>query len=551
MLKTLSISNYVLIDKIELSLNDGFTVITGETGAGKSIMLGALSLILGNRSDVSVLLNKSKKCIVEAVFVVSGYGLEKVFEENDVDYEDNTIIRREVLPSGKSRAFINDTPVNLTFLKQITSRFIDIHSQHQNLLLGDKNFQLMVVDTVFGDSNQIADYSKLYKEHSEIYKQIEILVEENNRQKADYDYIQFQHDQLNEADLKGDELPLLESELQQMTHAEEIKMSLSGVNELLNGEHHPALSALKEAKVVLEKVVSYFPDASEMAKRLEVAYIDLADLADDVIRKADNVEYDPQVISTKQERLDLLYGLLHKHRVNECDELIKLKDEYEEKLEKFESFDSELELLKKKKEKIDKKLKKMADLLTRSRRSVFDIITQTILKQLLELGMEHARFEIQHKLLEQPSANGQDEIVFMFSANKNGDMAPIDKVASGGEMSRLMLSIKALLSTSKGLPTIIFDEIDSGVSGEVADKVGRIMGEIAESMQVIAITHLPQIAVKGKHHLKVFKTDDEHQTSSNIIELNGDERIIEIAKMLSGADLSDAAMNNARALLEN
>lgn len=551
MLKTLSISNYVLIDKIELSLNDGFTVITGETGAGKSIMLGALSLILGNRSDVSVLLNKSKKCIVEAVFVVSGYGLEKVFEENDVDYEDNTIIRREVLPSGKSRAFINDTPVNLTFLKQITSRFIDIHSQHQNLLLGDKNFQLMVVDTVFGDSNQIADYSKLYKEHSEIYKQIEILVEENNRQKADYDYIQFQHDQLNEADLKADELPLLESELQQMTHAEEIKMSLSGVNELLNGEHHPALSALKEAKVVLEKVVSYFPDASEMAKRLEVAYIDLADLADDVIRKADNVEYDLQVISTKQERLDLLYGLLHKHRVNECDELIKLKDEYEEKLEKFESFDSELELLKKKKEKIDKKLKKMADLLTRSRRSVFDIITQTILKQLLELGMEHARFEIQHKLLEQPSANGQDEIVFMFSANKNGDMAPIDKVASGGEMSRLMLSIKALLSTSKGLPTIIFDEIDSGVSGEVADKVGRIMGEIAESMQVIAITHLPQIAVKGKDHLKVFKTDDEHQTSSNIIELNGDERIIEIAKMLSGADLSDAAMNNARALLEN
>jgi len=551
MLKTLSISNYVLIDKIELSLNDGFTVITGETGAGKSIMLGALSLILGNRSDVSVLLDKTRKCIVEAEFVVTGYGLKKLFEDNDVDYEENTIIRREVLPTGKSRAFINDTPVNLSFLKNVTSKFIDIHSQHQNLLLGDKNFQLMVVDTVFGDASQIADYSKLYKEHSEIKKQIDILVEENDRQKADYDYIQFQYDQLSEANLKEDELPVLEKELQQMTHAEEIKMSLSGVHELLNGEHHPALSALKEAKVVLEKVVSYFPDASEMAQRLDVAFIDLTDLADDVMRKSESVEYDPQAIAAKQERLDLLYGLMHKHRVNDCDELVKLKDEYEERLEKFESFDAELESLKKRKDKVEKKLLKAADLLTRSRRSVFEVITQTILKQLLELGMEHARFEIQHKLLEQPAPNGQDEILFMFSANKNGDMAPLDKVASGGEMSRVMLSIKALLSTSKGLPTIIFDEIDAGVSGEVADKMGRIMGEIAETIQVIAITHLPQIAVKGKHHLKVFKTDDEHQTSSNIIELESDERVVEIAKMLSGADLSDAALNNARALLEN
>ncbi len=551
MLKTLSISNYVLIDKIELSLNDGFTVITGETGAGKSIMLGALSLILGNRSDVSVLLDKSKKCIVEAEFLVAGYGLEKIFDDNDVDYDDNTFIRREVLPTGKSRAFINDTPVNLSFLKNITSKFIDIHSQHQNLLLGDKNFQLMVVDTVFGDSIQIAEYSKLYKEHSNINKQIEILVEENNKQKADYDYIQFQHEQLSEANLDGDELPALENELQQMTHAEEIKMSLSGVHELLSGEHHPVLSSLKEAKVVLEKVVSYFPDASEMAQRIDESFIDLTDLADDVMHKAESVEYDPNVIAIKQERLDLLYSLLHKHHVSSSEELIELKEEYEKRLEKVESFDEELKSLKKKKEKIDKKLVKIADLLTRSRRSVFEIITQTILKQLLELGMEHARFEIQHKLLEQLSPNGQDEIVFMFSANKNGEMAPLDKVASGGEMSRVMLSIKALLSTSKGLPTIIFDEIDAGVSGEVADKMGRIMGEIAETIQVVAITHLPQIAVKGKHHLRVFKTEDEHQTSSNIVELNSDERIIEIAKMLSGADLSDAALNNARALLQN
>ncbi len=551
MLKTLSISNYVLIEKIELSLHDGFTVITGETGAGKSIMLGALSLILGNRSDVSALLDKTKKCIVEAEFQVGGYGLEELFDEHDVDYEDLTIIRREVLPTGKSRAFINDTPVNLSFLKEITSRLIDIHSQHQNLLLGDKNFQLMVVDTVFGNPSQLADYKKLFVEYSGLNMQIEALIEENNKQKADFDYIQFQFEQLDEANLQPGEEEELENELQQMTHAEEIKMSLAGVHELLNGEHQPALSSIKEAKAVLDKVRDFLPEADELAARLETAYIDLLDLAGDVMKKAEEVEYDPQLIAVKQERLDQLNTLMHKHRVADTASLLAIKNEYEEKLNKFSSFDEELEVLREKREKVEKKLLKQADLLTRSRRSVFDIITETILKQLSELGMEHARFEIRHKLLEVPASNGQDEIVFMFSANKNGDLAPIDKVASGGEMSRLMLSIKALLSTSKGLPTIIFDEIDSGVSGEVADRMGRIMGEMSTVLQVIAITHLPQIAVKGNHHLKVFKTDSKEKTISGIIELNGDERVVEIAKMLSGADLSDAALSNARALLEN
>ncbi len=551
MLKTLSISNYVLIEKIELPLHDGFTVITGETGAGKSIMLGALSLILGNRSDVSALLDKSKKCIVEAEFVVSGYGLEKIFEDNDVDYEENTIIRREVLPTGKSRAFINDTPVNLSFLKEVTSRLIDIHSQHQNLLLGDKNFQLMVVDTVFGNPKQLVDYKKMFAEYSELNRQIDALIEENDKQKADYDYIQFQFEQLNEADLREGEEKELENELQQMTHAEEIKLSLAGVHELLNGEHQPALEAIKEAKAVLDKVRDFLPGAEELAGRLESAYIDLQDLAEDVIKRSEGVEYDPQLIAVKQERLDLLNTLMHKHRTTDTAGLISLKNEYEEKLNKFDSFDEELDVLREKREKVEKKLLKQADLLTRSRRSVFDVITQTILKQLAELGMEHARFEIRHKLRESPSPNGQDEILFMFSANKNGDLALIDKVASGGEMSRLMLSIKALLSTSKGLPTIIFDEIDSGVSGEVADRMGRILGEMSIALQVIAITHLPQIAVKGNHHLKVFKTDSKEKTVSGIIELTGDDRVVEIAKMLSGADLSDAALNNARALLEN
>jgi len=551
MLKTLSISNYILIDKIELSLSDGFTVITGETGAGKSIILGALSLILGNRSDVSLLLDKTRKCIVEGEFLVSGYGLKSLFEEHDVDYEENTIIRREVLPTGKSRAFINDTPVNLTFLKEVTSRLIDIHSQHQNLLLGDKGFQLMVVDTVHGDSKVIKEYGEIYNEYNALTRRIEELVEENDRQKADYDYIQFQYTQLDEANLSEDELPGLENELLEMTHAEDIKMSLAGVHELLNGEHQPALSAIKEAKGILDKVGEFFPEAKEMVERLESAYIDLSDLAEEVVRKADSVEHDPQAIAEKQERLDLLNSLLHKHRVNDIGALVELRDEYGEKLQKFDTFDEELEELKAQKEKLEKKLKKQAEVLTRLRRSVFDIITQTILKQLSELGMEHAGFEISHKLLDNPGVKGQDEIVFMFSANKNQELAPVDKVASGGEMSRLMLSIKALLSTSKGLPTIIFDEIDSGVSGEVADKMGRILGEMAETLQVVAITHLPQIAVKGTKHFKVFKTDDDTRTSSGIMELNDDDRVIEIAKMLSGADLSDAALNNARSLLEN
>ncbi|NPA36025.1 MAG: DNA repair protein RecN [Chlorobi bacterium] len=551
MLKTLSISNYILIDKIELSLNDGFTVITGETGAGKSIILGALSLILGNRSDVSVLLDKERKCIVEGEFMINGYGLESMFEENDVDYEEHTIIRREVLPTGKSRAFINDTPVNLSFLKQVTSKLVDIHSQHQNLFLGDKGFQLMVVDTVHGDLKVKEEYSALFKEYTGLSEKIDSLVEENEKQKADYDYIQFQYRQLEEANLTENELSGLEDELQQMTHAEDIKMSLVGVHELLNGEHQPALAAIKEAKGILDKVSDFFPEAGEMMARLETAYIDISDLAGEVIRKAETVEYDPQAISEKQERVDLLNSLMHKHRVNDVNELIKLRDEYDEKLRRFDSFDEEIEQLREQKKKLEKKLKKSAEVLTRLRRSVFDIITRTILKQLAELGMEHARFEIRHKLLEVPTPKGQDEIVFLFSANKNTDLAPIDKVASGGEMSRLMLSIKALLSTSKGLPTIIFDEIDSGVSGEVADKMGRILGEMAETIQVIAITHLPQIAVKGKQHFKVYKTDDDTRTSSGITELNGDDRVVEIAKMLSGADLSDAALNNARALLEN
>ena len=551
MLKTLSISNYVLIEKIELPLHDGFTVITGETGAGKSIMLGALSLILGNRSDVSALLDKSKKCIVEAEFRITGYSMEELFSEHDVDYEEYTIIRREVLPSGKSRAFINDTPVNLNLLKQVTSQLIDIHSQHQNLLLGDKNFQLMVVDTVFGDPSQIMDYKKMYGEYSDINREIDTLVEENEKQKADLDYIRFQFEQLDEANLKEGEVEELENELQQLTHAEEIKMSLTGVYELLNGEHQPALAALKEARSVLEKVKNFLPEAEGLTERRETAFIDLQDLADDVMRRSESVGYDPELIAVKQQRLDQLNSLLHKHRIADCAGLIALRDEYEDKLNRFSSFDEKLDALKGKRDKIEKKLMKQADLLTRSRRSVFDVITQTVLKQLAELGMEHARFEIHHKLLEKPGLNGQDEIAFMFSANRNGDLAPIDKVVSGGEMSRLMLSIKALLSTSKGLPTIIFDEIDAGVSGEVADKMGRIMGEMAATLQVIAITHLPQIAVKGNHHLRVFKTDSKDKTISGISELNEDQRVVEIAKMLSGAGLSNAALDNARALLQN
>jgi len=551
MLKSLVISNYALIDKVEIKFEKGLSVITGETGAGKSVLLGALSLILGQRSDINALLDKTTKCVVEGEFYIADYGLVDLFNDHDVDYETSTIIRRELLPSGKSRAFVNDTPVNLGFLKSISDRLIDVHSQHQNLLLSDDDFHLSVVDVVANNSAIREKYKSNYAVYKSLKTQIKGVVEENDKQKADLDYMQFQYDQLESAQLKAGELSELELSLERLSHAEEIKTGLSEVIHIMEGEPAPLIDGLGEALQKIQKICNYLEDGEELVQRLESAYIDLKDLNDDISVRAEGVEFDPQAIQKVQARLDLIYNLQQKHKADSIEELIGLRDELGAKIEQVNLFDEELNKLKQKLEQAESELSKVATRLTKSRQDVFARVKSEIENPLKELGMPHANFVIEYKKQEAFRESGCDSVEFLFAANKNGTPSLIHKVASGGEMSRVMLSIKSLLSSAKGLPTIIFDEIDTGVSGEVADKMGRIMENMGKRIQVISITHLPQITVKGGHHYKVFKTDNDHQTISQIKKLDHEERIVEVAKMLSGAEMSEAALVNARSLLSN
>ncbi len=551
MLKSLSISNYALIDKVEVAFDSGLTVITGETGAGKSVLLGALSLILGQRSDVNALLNKEQKCVVEGEFYIGNYGLIDFFKENDVDYEEVTIIRRELLPSGKSRAFVNDTPVNLGFLKSISAQLIDVHSQHQNLLLDDNGFHMMVVDTLADNQSLVAEYRVQFEAYKALQKDIEEMIAENDKQKADLDYMQFQFEQLSTANLKADEQAELEQSLEQLSHAEEIKTNLVEVVNNLSQEPSPVIDVLRDSINKLGRIANYLPDGKELVQRLESARIDLKDVADDLETRSEDMDYNPELIQQTQERLDLLYGLQQKHRAESVEELIVLRDELQQNIDKVNFFDEELNAKQNSLTLLEKELNEACKKITDSRKKVFGNVKSNIENQLQNLGIPHANFVVQHQLSKYFTANGKDEIEFLFAGNKGGQPAPINKVASGGEISRVMLSIKSLLSSSKGLPTIIFDEIDTGVSGEVADQMGEIMTQMGRSMQVISITHLPQITVKGDHHFKVFKTDEADKTISNIRKLTHEDRVVEVAKMLSGSTLSDAAIENARSLLNN
>lgn len=549
MLYHLSITNYALIDAAQIDFNSGFTVITGETGAGKSIMLGALSLILGQRSDSSVIRDKEQKCVVEAGFNLSGYGLEALFSEEDVDYDNETLIRREILPSGKSRAFVNDTPVTLNFLKELSQKLIDIHSQHQNLLLGDDDFQLAVVDTVAKNARAKLEYQSHFKEFKALLKERSRLVDLNNKQQADRDYWEFQCHQLQEAQLREDEQSELERELEQLSHVEEIKTALASANLLLTENEFPVLDGLHQIHHEVEKIGNYLEGGQELSKRLLSVYIELKDLARDLSERALGVEFDPHRIRMVQDRLDLIYSLQQKHHVDSNQALLKLLADLESQLAGLDAFDDELAGLNKAITEKEELLKKLAAVLSESRIKVFSAIQKTIEEQLAGLGMPNARFKVNHGLSDTFGAEGVDLIQFLFSANKNGELCDIPKVVSGGEMSRLMLCIKSLLSSAKGLPTIIFDEIDTGVSGEIADRMGRIMQEMAQNIQVISITHLPQIAGKGQHHFKVFKRDTDHQTISEIRPLDADGRVLEIAGMLSGSELSEAALSNAKDLM--
>lgn len=551
MLKSLSISNYALIDRVEVAFDSGLTVITGETGAGKSVLLGALSLILGQRSDANALLDKEQKCVVEGEFYIGNYGLIDFFKENDVDYEDVTIIRRELLPSGKSRAFVNDTPVNISFLKSISAQLIDVHSQHQNLLLDDNGFHMMVVDTLAGNKLLIAEYRMRYENYKELQKDIAEMIAENDRQKADLDYMQFQFEQLHSANLKAGEQAELEQSLQQLSHAEEIKVNMVEVVNNLSQEPSPVIDVLADSINKVRRIANFLPDGDELIQRLESARIDLKDIADDLETRSEDMDYNPELIQQVQERLDLLYSLQQKHRVESVEELMGLRDDLQRSIDKVNFFDEELKTKQVKLTQLQQELNDTCKKITDSRVKVFGEIKSSIEKQLQSLGIPHANFVVQHQVSKQFTVNGKDEIEFLFAGNKGGIPAPINKVASGGEISRVMLSIKSLLSSSKGLPTIIFDEIDTGVSGEVADQMGEIMTQMGQSMQVISITHLPQITVKGDHHYKVFKTDEADKTISNIRKLTHEDRVVEVAKMLSGSTLSEAALENARSLLNN
>ncbi|WP_010662476.1 DNA repair protein RecN [Marinilabilia salmonicolor] len=551
MLKSLSIKNYALIDKAVIEFGSGFTVITGETGAGKSIMLGALGLVLGQRSDVSVIGDKENKCVIESVFDVSKYGLQVLFEEEDVDYEDETVLRREILPSGKSRAFVNDTPVNLNFLKSLSDKLIDVHSQHQNLLLGDNHFQLNVVDTVASNRQILESYREAYHTYRKLLTAKKKLEELNARQRNDQDYWEFQFKQLEEANLQKGEQSELELELETLSHVEEIKSALSQASMTLYESEQPMVQELFHLKEALQRISPYLPQGEELSGRLNSVYIELKDIAEEITERGTEVEFDPGRQQLIQERLDMIYSLQQKHHVDSVEALLEIREDLSSKLEQLASFDEELVGVEKEIAAALKILQDQSNSLTKSREKVFTQIEGFIQGQLRELGMPNARFSVSNQKSADFGPEGQDEIAFLFSANKSAQLTDIPKVASGGEISRVMLCIKSLLSDAKGLPTIIFDEIDTGVSGEIADRMGRIMQLMGKNIQVISITHLPQIAGKGNRHFKVFKTETDHQTISSVKLLSNDERINEIAGMLSGSSVTDAALENARFLMEN
>ena len=549
MIKSLSIQNYVLIRHLEIEFKPGFSIITGETGAGKSILLGALSLLLGQRADTNVLMDKNQKCVVEGVFDVKNLGLKAYFESQDIDYDNITIIRREIIPGGKSRAFINDTPVNLNQLREVGLKLVDIHSQHENLNLGNHLFQLMVVDTLAKNRNLMDQYKEIFSNYLSGQKELAELTEKARQARADLDYFSFQHQQLDEAKLKQGELGQLESESNTLNHAEEIKFNLLKLADLISGDGTSVLGLLKDAIDAMDRLSGFFPQSKEFRDRLESAYIELKDISGEADIHGEKIEIDPGRLQFVQERLDQLYSLMHKHGLQSVEELIKLKEELGQKISTISSYDDMIGKLSAEVDDQKKRLTDLANKLSDKRLEVIPEIEEKVINLLKQVGIPNARFSVVHKKLDHFTFNGNDHVEFLFSANKKADMQEISRVASGGELSRLMLSIKSLITSSLDLPSIIFDEVDAGVSGEIAEKVGIIMKSMSASLQVINITHLPQVTARGDYHYLVYKYDMDEATVTDIRLLNDEERVIELAKMLSGEELTDAAISHARQLL--
>lgn len=601
MLKSLSIRNYALIEELDVDFSEGLTIITGETGAGKSILVGALSLILGERADTRILQDKNKKCIVEGTFDISNYLLEELFEKNDLDYEDITIIRRDINPAGKSRAFINDTPVNLNQLKELGLKLVDIHSQHQTLTLNSAGFQLSVVDAYAQHSGLLDDYKTKYREFKDIECKLNNLLEQ--KKNADLDYLQFQLDELEEANLQEGEQETLETECKTLSHAEEIKVNLSQATLSLNFGDGSILSQLSGVNNLISQLGTYHPAIEELSERLNSSYIEIKDIAVELENMEEKTSHNPLRIEEINARLDLIYRLQQKHHLQTIEELLQLKDSLSKNLNSIDSLEDDIEKLKAKLAQLRDKLSLLAKNISSNRVGVIPKIERDIRSLLGQMAMSNARLQIEHVYIErfpkslpagrqgskfrksEPEfdSTGIDKIRFLFMANKGGDYQELSKVASGGELSRLMLGIKSVISQLTSLPTIIFDEIDKGVSGKIADKVGNIMknmathpqplseggetqragtpspwpagrqglGRAGERLQVITITHLPQIASKADTHFLAYKQSDADSTKSILKKLNQLERIDEIAKLLSGEKLSTAAIDNAKELLRH
>ena len=551
MIRSLHIENYALIERLDLQLHPGFSTITGETGAGKSIILGALGLLRGQRADSKSVKNGAKRCLVEAVFDVGDYGLDDFFRDNDLDFDgQECIIRRELTSAGKSRAFINDTPASLAQLKELGEKLIDIHSQHQNLLLNKEDFQLGILDILAGAKTDLEEYGNLFRAMKKAERELKEAEDNAKRNKEDEDYIRFQVNQIGELKLKEGEDKELEEEQDILEHAEDIKQALYKASSIISNDEHSMLNLLKECCTTLNGIAGNYPSASELSDRIDSCYIELKDIADELDSGAERVEYDPERLDAVTDRLNSIYTLEQKHHADSADRLIELYNDLQKRLSEIENSDENIEEKRKAYKESRNQVLQKASVLSKQRVASSKKLEKEIVARLSVIGIPAARFKVEIEQDKEPGATGQDKVSFLFSANKNASMQKISSVASGGEISRVMLSLKAIIANAVKLPTIIFDEIDTGVSGTIAEKMAHIMQEMgAANRQVISITHLPQIAAIGTHHYKVWKDNDADTTTSHVAELTNDERVAEIANMLSGEQITQAAIDNAKSLL--
>ena len=550
MLKHITIRNFALIEKVEIDFSAGFSVITGETGHGKSVFLGAIAMLLGQRSDVKAIREGADRCVIEGVFDLEGFGLEPLFKENDIDYDVECIVRRELAASGRSRAFINDTPVNVSVLKELGARLIDIHSQHQNLLLGDKNYQLGVLDVLAKNSEGLASYKKEYDEYISLQRELKERIKALETAKRDEEWLRFQFEELEAASLKSGELEELEQELQELSHAEDIQAALYGAYNAIDSDERSMLQALREASSALSRIAAHYSAAQELSDRLENNYIELKDCCEEMQQRAERVQFAPARLEFVENRVAQIYALVKKHRVETVEELIALAAEYGAKLDSIAFGDDDIKELETKIKTVAKELDSKAGELTAKRKESALELQQKITAILVNLGMPMIRFEVEFKPVDGFTSTGCDDVVFLFSANSSSAPQPLSDVASGGEMARVMLALKSLIASSTKQPTLIFDEVDTGVSGILAERMGRIMQQMACGLcQVLSITHLPQVAALGSNHYKVYKKETDNGTVTNIIKLEQEDRVKEIAQMMSGEVLSEAALDNARGLL--